>query len=99
MNNELADLIMQKKAIEAKIKALKNNASIYGAAKVDVEHYPTQRPDRHFLAIYYKPLNGGRPKWQTIFSSEDRERVIAAIPYIAENLEQLYKNLTEENAE
>ncbi len=93
--NELEKLISQKKEIELKIKLLKNQAAIHGFAKIDVEHYPTQKPDRHYLAVYYKPLGDGRAKWQTIFSANGRQEVIDAIPGIASNLQELYKSLTE----
>lgn len=88
--SELDELLRQKREIERKIKELKNCASIIGQVKIDVEHYPTQKPDRHFLAVYYKPLDNGRQKWQTIFSANDRVSVINKIPEIIENLQELY---------
>ena len=94
--DELEKLMKQKKEIEEKIRILKNQSTICGMAKVDVEHYPTSKPDRHFLAIYYRPLDNGRAKWQTIFSANDRASVIAVIPEIANNLQKLYANLTED---
>ena len=94
MKNELDDLIQQKREIERKIKELRNCASIVGQAKIDVEHYPTTKPDRHFLAVYYKPLDSERSKWQTIFSANDRESVINKIPEIIENLQELYNRNT-----
>lgn len=94
MKNELDDLIQQKREIERKIKELRNCAPIVGQAKIDVEHYPTTKPDRHFLAIYYKPLDSGRSKWQTIFSANDRDSVINKIPEIIENLQELYNRNT-----
>lgn len=96
--SELELLIQQKRELEAKIKALKNQSQQYGAAKVDVEHYPTSKPDRHFLAIYYKPLDDGRAKWQTIFSANSRQGVVDAIPSIISNLQSLYSVLTVENS-
>lgn len=95
--DELETLLKQKREIEEKIRILKNQSEIYGRAKVDVEHYPTGKPDRHFLAIHYKPLDNGRPKWQAIFSSNSRKEVIETIPGIISNLQTLYKNLTGEN--
>lgn len=91
--NELELLMKQKREIEAKIKALKNQATQCGVAKVDVERYPTSKPDRHFLAIHYTPLDDGRVRWQTIFSANDRESVIDAIPAIIESLQQLYRKM------
>lgn len=94
--NELEQLKAQKREIEAKIRALKNQSAQFGLAKIDVEHYPTLKPDRHFLAVYYEPLGDGRKKWQTIFSANDRQSVIEAIPTIANNLQCLYENLKAE---
>lgn len=89
--NELDLLIQQKKDIEKRIKELRNSASVIGSAKIDVEHYATGKPDRHYLAIFYKPLGDGRPKWQTIFSSNDRKEVVDEIPNIVKCLQGLYE--------
>ena len=97
--NELEKLIKQKKEIEEKIRILKNQSTICGMAKVDVEHYPTLKPDRHFLAVHYKPLDDGRAKWQTIFSANSRQEVIDAIPGIISNLQSLYGALTKPKEE
>lgn len=94
--DELEKLIKQKKEIEEKIRILKNKAAICGMAKVDVEHYATSKPDRHFLAIHYRPLDNGRAKWQTIFSANDRKSVIEAIPGIINDLKGLYDTVKEE---
>ena len=96
---ELEELIKQKREIESKIKMLRNQTTVWGMAKVDVERYSTRKPDRHFLAIRYKPLDNGREKWQTIFSANNRQEVINAIPQIIENLKNLYKNVTEPEEE
>lgn len=88
--NELDDLIRQKKELEQRIKELKNNASVCGQVKIDMEHYPTAKPDRYYLAVYYKPLGDGRPKWQTVFSANDRQKVVEVIPSIIANLQDLY---------
>ena len=93
--SELESLIQQKKALEKKIKELKRQSVQFGLAKVDVEHYPTLNPDRHFLAVYYKPLNNGHEKWQTIYSAKSKQEVIDAIPVIISNLQNLYTVLTQ----
>jgi hypothetical protein len=98
--NELDNLIQQKKELERKIKALKNQSDTVGQVKIDVERYPTDKPDRFFLAVFYKPIpyRGYEPrnKWQTIFSANDRRSVINAIPAIVENLKELYNRNKEE---
>ena len=88
--NELESLIRQKKELEEKIIALKNQYSQFGLAKVAVERYPTLKPDRHFLAVHYKPIGDGRAKWQTIYSANSRQEVIEAIPGIISDLQSLY---------
>lgn len=88
--NELEELLKQKKEIEEKIKALKNQGCINGVAKIDIEHYPTEKPDRHFLAIRYKTYSGNE-SWRSIYSACDRESVIKAIPGIIYDLHGLYE--------
>lgn len=97
--SELESLIQQKRELEAKIRALKNQSQQYGMAKIDVEHYPTSKPDRHFLAVHYKPLGDGRAKWQTIYSANSRQEVIDAIPGIINNLQSLYSVVTDAEEE
>lgn len=87
---DLETLIRQKKELEAQIRALTQNAKQYGNAKVGTEHYPTSKPDRHFLAVYYQPLDNGRKKWQSIFSANTRQEVVNAIPGIIKDLRGLY---------
>ena len=89
--NELAELIQQKKEIEQKIRELKNGTSVVGQVKIDVQHYPTNKPSRYFLAVYYKPLDSENSKWQTIYSSNDRMDVIKVIPRVINNLQELYE--------
>ena len=93
--NELEMLIQQKKEIEAKIKELRGSSISFGRAKISIEHYPTIKPDRHFLAIRYAPIDG-REKYQTLFSANDRKSVIEAIPGIINDLKGLYDTVKEE---
>ena len=88
--NELDELIRQKREIERKIKALKNNALVVGDAKIDIERYPTEKPDKHFLAVRYKADDEGRERWQKIYSAVDRESVVNRIPEIVDCLQELY---------
>lgn len=88
--NEIDLLIQQKRELEKRIKELKNCASVVGQTKIDVERYSTSLPDRYFLAVFYKPLQSRKPKWQTIFSSNSRKEVVDVIPSIISNLQELY---------
>ena len=90
---ELERLKAERKALDERIKAL-SGVPIYKRCKIDVEHYPTEKPSRYFLAVKYFPIEG-RAKYQTIFSAKDRESVVRAIPEIIEELQGLY-DLTKE---
>ena len=90
MNDELAALMQQKREIESKIRELKAKEIRYGNAKIGVEHYPTDKPDRHFLSVLYYPIDG-RCRWMSIFSAGDQKTVIDAIPGIVADLNGLYE--------
>lgn len=93
---ELERLKAKRKALDERIKAL-SGMPIYKRCKIDVEHYPTKKPSRYFLAVKYFPIEG-RAKYQTIFSAKDRESVVQALPEIIEELQGLYE-LTKDAAE
>ena len=99
MNTELDDLIRQKRDINRQIKLLKSNAVISGSAKVDTQVYPTNLPDRQYLAIKVNKYNPkgfegfNCPRYVTVFSSTDREEVIDTIPRIIRDLQGLYDKL------
>lgn len=85
---ELERLKEEKKRIELKIKEL-SGIPTYKRCKIDFEEYPTGKPTRHYVAIKYYPL-GGRPKYQTIYSATDKEKVVEQIPVIIKELQGLY---------
>ena len=93
--NELAELLQQKKQLEETIRKMRHNAMIRGGAKIDAQYYTDGKRTRYYLAIFYRPIIG-RPKWQTVFSSNDRQRVIDVIPGIIEDLKILYDSATRE---
>ena len=102
MNTELDNLIQQKRAINSRIKMLKSNAVVFGSTKVDTQVYPTNLPDRHYLAVRVNQYNPkgfegfNRPRYVTIFSHQDKEEVINIIPQIINDLQGLYRKLQEE---
>lgn len=93
---ELEKLIKQKREIEQKIREAKHREVIIGKAKVGIEHYPTDKPDRYYVAIEAGYRSGnrfdamGRTAWRSIISGESRETVIAGIPEIISDLQKLY---------
>lgn len=93
---ELEMLIKQKKEIEQKIREARHREVIVGKAKIGVEHYPTNIPDRHYVAVETGFRGGnrrdamGRIAWRSIISGESRESVIAGIPEIIADLQKLY---------
>lgn len=63
---ELQRLMKQKKEIEERIRMLKNIMTVYGCAKLDIEHYPTTRPDEYYIAV---KVPGVMPEDQTRYRS------------------------------
>lgn len=96
MGIDLEELVAQKRAIEKQIRMIRNREDRYGCAKIGTEHYPTGKPDRHYLAIKYRPLDGvykDAGKWVSVFASNDRGAVVEQIPEIIEALQGLYKEV------
>ena len=95
--NEVDRLRAERKRIDERIKELLG-VPIYKRCKIDVEHYPTGKPSRYYVAIKYYPIDG-RAKYQTIYSHNDRDEVIKAIPAIVEELQKLYEMAMADNKE
>lgn len=94
---ELEKLIAQKREIEQKIREARNRETVVGRVKVGVEHYPTNKPDRHYVAIEtgYKDGNQtdcmGRRAWRSIINGTSRKEVVAGIPEIIDDLQRMYE--------
>ena len=94
--NELDELIAQKREIEQKIREVRRREVTVGKVKVGMEHYPTDLPDRYYVAIEtgYKGGNRkdamGRSAWRSIINGPSREAVIAGIPEVIRDLQALY---------
>lgn len=84
----IEELKAQRKLIDEQIKIL-SGMPVYKRCKIDVETYPTDKPDRYYLAIKYCPISG-RAGYHALFASNDRDEVIEAIPSIIEELQGLY---------
>ena len=99
MNQELQKLIEQKKEIELKIKELTNNITKSGRMLIGVEHYPTDKPDRWYLAVQCKTTvrkthslaMESKSVSRTIFNADTKEEVVKEIPAIIKELQELYE--------
>ena len=96
--DNLSSLLAQRKAINEKIRQLKAQSIICGSAKCDVEHYPTDLPDRHYIAINscYSFLGREQTRWKTIINGASRSDLVEKIPPIIRDLQLLYDTLKEE---
>lgn len=92
--SELDLLMQQKKEIEQRIRELKNKAAQYGKAVCDVERYPTDLPDRWYIALEVDYCNnwGTRrsPRKRSIINGLSRQEVINQIPDVIRDLQGLY---------
>lgn len=96
---ELYELLQQRKEIDEQIRQLKSQAVVCGYAKADVEQYPTDKPDRHYIAIKSCFNYHGREdaRWKTIINGASRSDLVEKIPPIIKSLQELYETLKGEN--
>lgn len=96
---ELEKLLAQRKAINERIRQIHHEGiTSWGIAKIDKEHYPTQRPDEWYIAIKTIPINlDRRSQWNSIICGNDRQEVINAIGSVITSLTQLQNILTKEH--
>lgn len=102
MDARLQELMEQKKAIECEIKMLKNQATIYGYAKLDKEHFATDKADEWYVAVWmeyydewtrqHKKENG---RWRSIIRNPDKNLVISKIDDVIADLKGLKEKLTD----
>lgn len=96
MNSELQDLIKQKREIEERIRQIKNSIVIYGCAKIDIDHYPTSRPDEWYIAVKVPGvMPEDQARYRSIIRGHSKEECIEKIPTIIKDLQGLYKQVTE----
>ena len=100
-SEEINALKEQKKEIEKRIRELENDKWIHcGCASIRLEHYPTNLPDRWYLAIRldnskYQYQKSGRSSWRTVVSASSKSDVIESIPSIIHDLSELYERAKE----
>lgn len=101
MNEELELLKQKRKELDLQIKRLENKTVVYGCAKLDREQYPTQRPDRYYVAIQTLGTYIGRKRevWRTIVNGDTPLEAINKIPTVINDLQELYVKYKNENGE
>lgn len=93
----LAQLILQRNALNEQIRMMSNKFAIHGRAKIDKVHYTTAKPDEY--GIYVRRNTGdtdAKESWYRIIISTDKAKAIAAIPEIVEDLKALFNMICEE---
>lgn len=94
--SELQDLINQKKELEERIRELRFKARYFGCAKIDIEHYPTIRPDEWYIAIKVPGvMPEDQSRYRSIIRGHSKEECAEKIPQIINDLQGLYEQLTE----
>ena len=98
--DELQELMKQKREIEERIMQIKHPNVIYGCAKIDIDHYPTLRPDEWYVSV---KVPGVMPEDQTRYRSiirgHSKEECIEKSPQIINDLQGLYDKLKENEHE
>ena len=91
----LEELKQKRKEINEQIKRLEN-ADFFqcGNAKIDKQHYATQKPDEYMICVRYEPVDG-KGKWVSVARNVSKEDVINKIPEIIKDLKGLYDALVD----
>lgn len=93
---ELQRLMKQKKELEERIRMLKNSMTVYGCVKLDIDHYPTTRPDEYYIAVKVPGvMPDDQTRYRSIIRGHSKEECIEKIPQIINDLQGLYKQVTE----
>lgn len=93
---ELQRLMKQKKELEERIRMLKNIMTVYGCVKLDIDHYPTTRPDEYYIAVKVPGvMPDDQTRYRSIIRGHSKEECIEKIPQIINDLQGLYKQVTE----
>lgn len=100
MTDEMRDLLDQKAEIERRIRILRAGFPVMcGKAMLSKEQYPTDKPDRWFVAVEVSypenrvnPYTKKKSIWRTVANGEDAN-VVDAIPEIVKDLTALYEKV------
>lgn len=87
----------QRRKIDERIRQIKNSIVIYGCTKIDIDHYPTSRPDEWYVSV---KVPGVMPedhtRYRSIIRGHSKEECIEKIPQVIKDLQGLYKQITED---
>ena len=103
--NELTDLIQQKRDIERRIREIKNQKMTNGVARIGMEHYAPDLPDRWYMGISTifaspdRPGYRGAPKYRSVIVGSCKKDVIKKIPDVIKDLQGLYDMVVKDCAE
>lgn len=98
--NELEKLIQQKKEINERIRQIKTQGIVVvEGAKLDKEHYATDKPDEWMISVWMNNLNTGRRnRWLSVVRGTNKTEVMLQIGPLIESLEKLREELKRELA-
>lgn len=88
--SELEDLIEQRNKINARIKEIKEKTKVVGNVKLDIEKYPTGRPDEWYIAVECEHF-GSFPhtRWRSIVRGHSKEECFEKLDAVIPNLLEL----------
>ena len=92
------ELKEQRKRIDNQIKTLKNGCTMeHGRTKIDIDHFPSARPDEYGVYIKRNPTDTDRDeRWISVIRGTHKEVVINQIPALVEDLQGLFNMLVED---
>lgn len=94
---ELQRLMKQKREIEERIRMLKNSMTVYGCVKLDIDHYPTTRPDEYYIAVKVPGvMPDDQTRYRSIIRGHSKEECIEKLPQVIKDLQGLYIQITED---
>ena len=71
--------------------------TVYGCVKLDIDHYPTTRPDEYYIAVKVPGvMPDDQTRYRSIIRGHSKEECIEKIPQIINDLQGLYKQVTED---
>lgn len=90
----LEELKAKRKEIDEQIRAMQNKAVTCGRAKLDKDHYATDRPDEYCIAVKRNTTDTGtREAWYSVIRSTDKAVAVGVLPEMIRDLQGLYEML------
>lgn len=100
MDSKLEQLLAEKRELERQISLLKKNAQMYGCAKIDKQHYPTNKADEWFVSIFQEETRDRNGKvigrWRSIIRNPDKQTVLDNIDIVINDLQILKEKVLKE---